>query len=158
MSETRQQAANEGMTLSEILEECQCVNHADGWDKGRIAGMEEAAQYHIKEAERWETLGGIFNERKGAWHRAEATAIRALKGEAMKDNSRSGWPLKEPQIVFHGPVATHDMPCAVYRELPAVLDCNRGVFEPSWSAQSDGWILIRVRWPWLRRTLHEWFQ
>ena len=76
----------------------------------------------------------------------------------MRDESRSGWPLKQPEIVSHGPAATHDMPCAVYRELPAVLDCNTGIFHPSWSAQSDGYILIHVRRPWLRRKLQDWFR
>jgi hypothetical protein len=56
----------------------------------------------------------------------------------------------DPTIEFHGPAATHDMPCAVYRKKPAVLDCNTGVFHPSWSAQSDGWQLVRAT-SWFQR-------
>jgi hypothetical protein len=42
----------------------------------------------------------------------------------------------------------HNQACAVYhRRLSAVLDCNTGVFHPSWQAQQDGWRLVRVdRW------------
>lgn len=52
-----------------------------------------------------------------------------------------------PTIEYHGPVATHDQSCAVYHHLgaPAVLNMSRGVFEPSWEAQKDGWHLIHAR-------------
>ncbi len=58
--------------------------------------------------------------------------------------------LFEPTVEFHGPTAIHDMPCAVYRDKSAVLDCNTGIFHPSWCAQMDGWHLVRAT-NWLQR-------
>lgn len=56
-----------------------------------------------------------------------------------------------PTIEFHGPVAKHDMPCAVYHTRAyAVLDCNTGVFHPSWYAQGAGWKLVKAE-SWLQR-------
>jgi hypothetical protein len=47
-----------------------------------------------------------------------------------------------------GPWATHDMPCSVYHQTEhAVLNLNKGVFEPSWKAQKKGWKLIQVKTP-----------
>lgn len=61
----------------------------------------------------------------------------------------------DPELEFHGPVATHRMPCAVYGDQKAVYNCNTGVFKPSWSAQAKGWQLVRVnrRWLWLLKLL-----
>lgn len=55
--------------------------------------------------------------------------------------------MNNPNIEFHGPTATHDQPCAVYHDQPAVLDMNKGVFEPSWKAQADGWCLVKANTP-----------
>ena len=41
---------------------------------------------------------------------------------------------------------THNMPCCVYPDnQPAVLNCNTGVFEPSWAAQNNGWRLVQFK-------------
>ena len=61
-------------------------------------------------------------------------------------------------ITFHGPAAEHDMPCAVYRDQPAVFDMNRGVFLPSWYAQRDGWHLVKAHNWWQRWLLRYGFQ
>lgn len=58
--------------------------------------------------------------------------------------------LLKPTIDFHGPAACHDMPCAVLPEKHAVLDCDSGVFHPSWEAQKSGWRLIQVK-TWMQR-------
>ena len=53
---------------------------------------------------------------------------------------------RKPTIIHHGPVAEHDMACAVFhRHESAVLNLDIGVFEPSWKARSEGWRLIRAR-------------
>ena len=54
-----------------------------------------------------------------------------------------------------GPWAIHDMPCAIYQDKPAVLDLNTGMFHPSWRAQEDGWMLVKVpRWArWIVRLI-----
>ena len=59
------------------------------------------------------------------------------------------WPLKTrvPKIIGDGPVATHNQACSVHHydeELSAVLNMNAGVFEPSWKAQREGWMLIKA--------------
>lgn len=56
-----------------------------------------------------------------------------------------------------GPWATHDMPCAVYQDKPAVLDLSTGMFHPSWRAQEEGWMLVRVpRWAkWIVRLVSD---
>lgn len=64
-------------------------------------------------------------------------------------------PLLVPTIEVPGPFAIHNMPCAVCRERPAVLDLSRGAFDPCWECQENGWILTRTgsrRFQrWLRR-------
>lgn len=62
-----------------------------------------------------------------------------------------------PTIEFHGPAATHDMPCCVdyLAGEPAVLNTNTGVFGPSWAARRRGWRLVRadtVFQRWILRT------
>ena len=58
--------------------------------------------------------------------------------------------LLKPSVEFHGPACTHNMPCAVYRDEPAVLNCNTGIFAPSWKAQKEGYMLVKpprlLRW------------
>lgn len=49
------------------------------------------------------------------------------------------------QVEYIGPAALHNMPCAVkHEDEPAVLNCNLGIFEPSWAAQREGWKLVRI--------------
>lgn len=55
-----------------------------------------------------------------------------------------------PRIDVVGPQATHDMPCAVFRNEPAVLDMTTGVFRPSRYAQRHGWRLVRAPKRWQR--------
>lgn len=56
----------------------------------------------------------------------------------------------KPTIEFHGPAATHDMPCACCHSRPAVYNLNDGVFKPCWICQ-ETWELRRLPW-WKRRT------
>lgn len=58
----------------------------------------------------------------------------------------------QPTVAFIGPAAQHDMPCPVYPESFAVFQCHRGVFHPSWRAQTEGWRLVRAR-NWLQRLI-----
>jgi len=57
--------------------------------------------------------------------------------------------LLKPTVEYHGPIAEHDMPCAVYQDHPAVLNCNSGIFQPSWKAQKEGYMLVKSP-KWLR--------
>ena len=52
-----------------------------------------------------------------------------------------------------GPWCEHNMPCPVHIKNRAVYDMNSGVFNPSWEAQSEGWMLVKPpRWlRWLFR-------
>lgn len=50
------------------------------------------------------------------------------------------------EVVVHGPVATHNMPCAVCRDRKAVLNMNTGIFRPCWECQQDGWSILRKPW------------
>ncbi len=46
-----------------------------------------------------------------------------------------------------GPWAKHNKPCPVFQDEHAVFDLNIGIFLPSWKAQREGWILVKVpRW------------
>lgn len=48
-------------------------------------------------------------------------------------------------ITDGGPWVRHNMPCAVsWDQDKAVFDMNNNVFMPSWSAQEDGWMLVRA--------------
>jgi len=60
--------------------------------------------------------------------------------------------LLKPTVEVIGPVAKHNMPCAVMRDEPAVLNGSNGVFMPSWKAQKEGWMLVKVP-NWLKRFL-----
>jgi hypothetical protein len=39
--------------------------------------------------------------------------------------------LMAPTVESHGSVCTHNMPCAVYKDESAVLNCNTGIFGPN---------------------------
>ena len=50
-----------------------------------------------------------------------------------------------PTVENDGIVAFHDQACAVfYDREPAVFDCNKGFFHPSWAAQKEGWHLVQA--------------
>ena len=51
----------------------------------------------------------------------------------------------QPTIEVHGPAATHDMPCCVFREEHAVLNLDDGTFHPSWRAQAKGYRLVKAK-------------
>lgn len=56
-------------------------------------------------------------------------------------------PLKPVVMTDGGPWCKHNMPCAVYPDEHAVLQMNTGVFHPSWRAQREGWMLVKLpRW------------
>lgn len=52
------------------------------------------------------------------------------------------------KIVFEtdgGPWVRHNMPCPIYWDMKkAVFDLNNNTFQPSWSAQEEGWMLIKA--------------
>ena len=54
--------------------------------------------------------------------------------------------LLQPTVITDGgPWAEHDMPCAVCRVRPAVLNLNVGMFEPCWTCQEQGFRLVYKR-------------
>lgn len=54
-------------------------------------------------------------------------------------------PFKVEIITDGGPWAEHNFPCPVYvQSRSAVYNLNTCVFEPSWTAQKDGWMTIRA--------------
>lgn len=58
---------------------------------------------------------------------------------------------RQPKVFTDGgPWAMHDQCCAVYQDQSAVLNLNTGIYNPSWAAQKDGWMLVRppgwLRW------------
>lgn len=59
---------------------------------------------------------------------------------------------RTPNIEHHGLFAFHDQACAVHHREPALFNCNTGVFEPSWKAQTEGWRLVRAQ-TWFHRLL-----
>lgn len=72
-----------------------------------------------------------------------------------------------PTVLIFGPIADHDMPCAVYHgykdeevtetsEYKAVLDMSTGVFKPSRKAQAEGWRLIKLPTRGIKRVLLNW--
>ena len=92
---------------------------------------------------------------------AATEAGRAAMKSAFAEGWRSTLPLREkagkppeilkPTIEFHGPAATHNMPCAVCRERKAVYRMPEGVFAPCWECQRN-WDLRRLI-PWRKRLL-----
>ena len=52
--------------------------------------------------------------------------------------------LLKPTIDSWGIYATHNMPCCVYRDEPAVIVMGEGVFIPSHKARREGWMLVKV--------------
>lgn len=67
-------------------------------------------------------------------------------------------PLLVPTIAVDGPVAHHDMPCAVNRDNHAVLDLSQGVFKPSWECQEQGWHLIKADTKFQRWLIRKFFK
>jgi hypothetical protein len=51
---------------------------------------------------------------------------------------------RPPTIHVEGPVAFHDMACAVCHEKHAVYNVNNGLFSPCWDCQAEGWFLGRA--------------
>ena len=77
--------------------------------------------------------------------------------EAEEPGGNDCSPAFVPTVNVHdsGLLANHNMPCSVmngtYKDHePAVLDLNTGVFHPSWRAQRDGWLLLKVTKRWQR--------
>lgn len=65
-----------------------------------------------------------------------------------KKHPHDAEPLMQPRVETDGgPWATHNMPCCVHSEYPAVYDLGTGMFHPSWKAQEEGWALVKLpRW------------
>lgn len=56
------------------------------------------------------------------------------------------FPLHAPTLDSDGMVAFHDQACPVYhQEEKSVYDCNDGIFQPSWKAQQEGWIMVQAK-------------
>lgn len=52
--------------------------------------------------------------------------------------------LADIKYIDYGMAIAHNMPCCIYPDNePAVLDCSKGVFTPSWTARRDGWALVQ---------------
>lgn len=61
-------------------------------------------------------------------------------------------PVHKPQVDQFGLYAEHDHACSVFwdQDEKSVYNCNEGVFEPSWRAQDEGWMLVCVAPGWRR--------
>jgi len=57
------------------------------------------------------------------------------------------------EVEYHGPIALHNMPCAVCWKKPAVLEMNEGEFWPCWDCRSLGYELRQRKKSWFRRVL-----
>lgn len=66
-------------------------------------------------------------------------------------------PLLTVSMFDFGMGCNHNMPCAIESDKPAIYDGNHGVFNPSWSAQSKGWRLVRIRTKFQRWLLKKFF-
>lgn len=69
--------------------------------------------------------------------------------------------LADINLVIHGPVATHRMPCATCGQRPAVYIMNTGRFQPCWKCQREGWATVkrsklRQLWDHLRGDQWKW--
>lgn len=53
--------------------------------------------------------------------------------------------MEKIEIEFHGPFATHNLPCYVCQERKAVFVCHEGYFQPCWECQKEGWELKRPK-------------
>ena len=78
--------------------------------------------------------------------KTEAQVTRHLGKDGDKTD------LLKPTVIAHGPACDHNIPCAVEQDKLAVLQANTGVFLPSWEAQGEGWMLIKVP-KWLKPLL-----
>ena len=54
-----------------------------------------------------------------------------------------------------GPWAEHNYPCPVYTNCKAVLDLDKGIFQPSWIAQKHGYHIIHAN-TWIKRLIYKW--
>jgi hypothetical protein len=53
--------------------------------------------------------------------------------------------LLQPTVLTDGgPWATHNMPCPVCGQRPAVLELHDGRFHPCWDCQRAGWRTLRL--------------
>ena len=52
--------------------------------------------------------------------------------------------LAKIEVECIGPIATHNMPCAVCREKHAVIDLSCGIMKPCWSCRKEGYRLLKV--------------
>ena len=66
--------------------------------------------------------------------------------------------LAKIKVDNNGMFAEHNMPCYIHMETePAVFNCNVGIFEPSWRAQEEGFVLLRVKNKTILRLLKHFF-
>lgn len=72
----------------------------------------------------------------------------------MKNNL--GTPLKVDYI-DHGICIEHNMPCAIYPDNFAVIDCSSGIFQPSWKAQREGYIILKIKNKFIKKLLKKYF-
>jgi hypothetical protein len=63
---------------------------------------------------------------------------------------------RKPEFLDLGIVVEHNQACCVYHSgadiRSAVIECNTGVFHPSWRAQQEGWKLVQAK-SWFQRWL-----
>lgn len=69
---------------------------------------------------------------------------------------------RSPEFIDHGIVVEHDQACCVYHSgeeiRSAILECNTGIFHPSWHAQEAGWKLVQAKTRFQRWLLNTFFE
>lgn len=94
---------------------------------------------------------------------AEVEMSKILADKIVKemDECTKGISVREIKFLDLGMAYDHDMPCAVYHGdsegSHAVLNSNKGVFEPSWKAQREGWQLVQAKTKFQKWLLRKFF-
>lgn len=63
----------------------------------------------------------------------------------VQDSKRHPFPVRQPTIEVHGPVAFHDYACTICQVRHAVIDLREGIFKPCWKCQ-EVWEVRRIPW------------
>lgn len=59
--------------------------------------------------------------------------------------------LPKMELMLYGPAASHNHPCCVCRKNHSVLDLSRGVMEPCWDCQKQGYQIVKQKPRWMSR-------
>jgi hypothetical protein len=85
-----------------------------------------------------------WRELKSAGHDQAAEIGHHVITEPTAKTLTVSDPLLRPTIKVVGPASLHNMPCAIYGRQFAVLDTTYKIFNPSWTAQEQGWRLVKL--------------